>query len=294
MAQVLLGQATVGPDVLQKLEELHFHLVVDRIAVHSVAAVVAAACFLLLIRTSATTLNSRFLRHLAVSIGLIVAYRLGSIVDLLLNAGLAFLSAGVSPKDPAAGSLSQVLATLQSTWHGIDITISLLTSFFLFTTWSLLRGYPNENVNRSLFTLLTGAFGVPILAMLVSLLQIAVQFQPPIWLVLDILDVSAATIGLWLVGWQLRKTLGPKMHTNNAVWKEILPLATALSYLLWGGLQPFYYWPLDSSWYSILLSIAGLCAIILTVMLCAQSLENRPEYGAAQPVVSAAPEVAPG
>jgi len=288
MIQVLLEQVTLWPGPCQ-WDKYKLDVALDRIAVHTVAAVVATVCVLLLIRTSTGTLHSRFLRHLAVSIGLVVVYRVGSIVDLLLHAGLGFVAGRVGPNDPEAESMCRALTTLESTWHGIDVTISLLASFFLLTTWHLLRGYPDQNVSRSFYTWLNAILGT-----LVGVVSLIATLQKPIWLALDVLDVSCATGGLWLVGWQIQKTLGPRIQTKNAVVRAILPLATLLAYLFWGGLQPFYYWPKDLSWYSIMLTIVGLTAIILTIMLCAQSLESRPEYVAVEPAPGSTPQVGSG
>lgn len=280
MIQVQLNQATQTYDVLEKLQALQFHLVLNRIALHSLAAAVTAGCVILLIRTAAGTLHSRFLKHLAFSVALNVVFRLGSIIDLLLKAGLAFITVGhvQGASDPVAEPVTQALATLDSTWHGIDVTISLLGSWFLLTTWHLLKRYPNEGINRSLYTTLTAFFGLGSIGVLTDLLDIAERIQKHLWLILDLMDIAAVTLGLILVGWRLQKTLGPKMKTENGVMRETIPWATAFLYGVWGAVQPFYPWLKHFSGYSILLLMAGVGAIIMTVILCSLTLEERPEY----------------
>ena len=280
MIHVLQDQAAQTYDVLHNLQALQSNLALDQIGLHSLAAVVTVACAILLLRTASGTLHSRFLRHLAVSVALNVLFRLGSIVHLLLKVGLAFIAAGhlSGTEDPHVATVKQAVALIDSTWHGIDITISLLATWFLITTWYLLRHYPNEGVDRLLYTILTAVLGAGFLGVLTKFFDLAEKFQIGLWLFLDIVDVAAATVGLLLVGWQLHKTLGRKIKTKNAVVRNVLPWATAFLYFMWGGLQPLYYWLQGSSWYSVGLLMAGVSAIIMTIILCSLSLDDKPEY----------------
>lgn len=281
MIRALQDQTTLTSGVPQAWHDLQFHLVLDHITLHSLAAVVTAGCAILLFRTAAGTRESRFLKYLGVSIALNVVFRLGSVVVYLLKAGLVSLAARqeVSPGDQQlAIKATQAMGTLVSTWHGIDITISLLCSWFLIMAWHLLRRYPNEGVDRSLHSTLTALFGTGMLGVLSFLLDLAEKVKQNLWLMLDVMDVAGATIGLLLVGWQLQKSLGPRMKSQSRILRMTLPWMTTFVYFIWGGLQPFYPWLKEWSWYSNLLLIAGVSGIIMTVILCSQSLEEKPEY----------------
>jgi hypothetical protein len=279
MLQLLQAQS-IPPDLLQLIESYQLSLTFDRIALHSVATVVTAGCAILLIRTAAGTLHSRFLKHLAVSVGLNVVFRLGSVVNLLSRAVLAFLiTTDMGPKqDSHVTSIARIFVTVDSAWHGIDITISLLASWFLITTWYLLKHYPDEGVSRNLFTGITVGFGVGTLGVISHLLTIADKIKITIWQALDVLDVGAAAISLALVGWQLHRTLEPRMKTKNAVLRATVPWATVFLYWIWAGAQVLYLWLTESSWYSIGLLMTGVSAIIMTIVLCSQTLEEKPEY----------------
>lgn len=236
----------------------------EQIALHSLAAVLTAGCVVLLIRTVGGTLHSRFLKHLTVSVALNVMFRLGSITYLLLEYKFS--------------QYPEALKIISSTWEGIDITISLLASWFLITTWHLLRRYPNEGVDRAFYTTLTAAFGAISLAVLTNLKEITELVQSYIWTILKTIDVLAAAAGLILVGIQLGITLRPKMKTQSLIWRATLPGMTTFVYVVWGAFQPLYYSFKGTSWYSILLVMAGVSAIIMTVILCSQTLEEKPEY----------------
>jgi len=181
----------------------------ERIAFHSLAAVLTAGCAVLLIRTIIGTLHSRFLKHLAVSIALNVIFRIGSIVSLLLQHKFS--------------AYPEALKIIESAWDGSDITISLLASWFLFTAWHLLRRYPNEGVDRTFFTTLTTAFGAICVAVLTNRKDLADFGTTYIWQILKTIDVLAATTGLVLVGIQLGMTLRPKMKTQSRIWRATLP-----------------------------------------------------------------------
>jgi hypothetical protein len=246
-----------------------------QITLHIVAAVVTMASAVFLFRTAAGARYPRFLRHLGASVALIVLFRLGTVAYLLLKAGLEMLAGDTQIGAKVAASAAHAIPIVESAWHAVDITISLLASTFLFTTWDLLRRYPNEGVERSLFTWLAAFLGAGSLAVIVELIKME-PVQRHIWGILDAVDVGAATIGLVLVGYQLQRTLGPLVRSTNNVVRRVLPEATAVLYYIWGGIQPFYVLFRDSAWYDNLLLVLGVCALFMTIILCSHSLEERP------------------
>jgi carbon starvation protein CstA len=150
---------------------------------------------------------------------------------------------------------------------------------FLFAAWDLLRQYPDEGVNRSLFTILTALFGSgSLLVVLINLLAVAEKVQKYLWQVFQIIDLTTSTVGLLLIGWQLQKSLGSNMKTKNLVLKATVPWMTFIAYFIWASSQPLHYWLKEFSWYSALLLTSTLAAVIMTIILCSQALEEKPEY----------------
>jgi hypothetical protein len=246
----------------------------SHLTLHIVAAAVTMASAVFLFRTAAGAHRSRFLRQLGMSIALNVLFRIGAAVHLLLKAAVGFLAADAPTGSKMSTLAGQALPIIDSTWHGVDIMISLLASTFLFMTWDLLRRYPNEGVHRSLFTALAAVLGAGSIGVVVDLVQIQ-SVQRHIWGILDLLDVGAAATGLVLVGWQLNRTLGPLVKSSNHVIRSVLPSATAFLYFVWGGIQPFYIFFGESPWYDNLLLLSGVSAIFMTIILCSQTLEER-------------------
>jgi hypothetical protein len=273
----------ISPDqaiqIKNTFEASQIQFVYPLIFTHSIAVVVTIGSAVLLIKTAVTKLKSRFLKHLAVSVFSNVAFRLGSIFYLLLKAVLAYLVLQAVEHKQPTDALVKVLNALETTWRGIDITISLLSSVFLFAAWDLLRHYPNRvNVSQSLFGVLTAVFGTgSILTIVITGLSIAERIHEHLWQVLDCVDLLGATFGLIVVGWQLQKTLGVLMTNQKRVLRATLPWATAFFYFIWGIIQPLYHWLGDKSWYSVTLVILGFCSTILTIILCSLALEDKLE-----------------
>jgi len=261
--------------LINELQDAKLENVISLVALHTLAVMVTAGCAILLLRTAAGTVKSRFLRHLAISVILNVVYRLGSIAYLLLKAELEFINGGKNPVDVR---VAQFLPALNYTWHGIDIVISLLSSLFLFLAWDILRRYPEkEGTSRSLFTISTALFGSgSLLAVTMSLLALAEKVHAYLWIFLNIVDVTCAAAVLLLIGWQLHQSLGPCMKTSNRVLRLVLLGMTTFTYFIWGILQLFYYLLRNTSWYSIMLFMFGLSATIMTIILCSQALEEKP------------------
>jgi hypothetical protein len=276
-----LQQSEALSEALKELQQFQFNSAANSIATHSLAVVITAGCAILLLRTAAGTRPSRFLKHLAISIILNAMFRLASIVYLLLKALMASHVQGLGSglDNPVIARIALASMTLDKIWHGTDITISFLSTLFLFVVWDLLRRYPHEAVSRSFFTLLTALFGsTSLLAVTISLIIFAEKIQAHLWDFLNIMDVGSAAIVLSLVGWQLQTTLGPVMKIKNRVLRATLPWMTTFTYFIWGGVQPFYYWLRNLPWYSIFLLMSGFCATIMTIILCSQSLDEKPEY----------------
>jgi len=256
---------------------------VSLLAVGFLALVLIYGCAILLARTAAGTHNSRFLRHLAVAFSLNATNALVSIVYILLSAALAFLALDtVRSGNSLPLSFSQGLNTLESTFKGISIMISLLSNVFLFATWDLLRRYPNQGVSKSLFTTLTTIFGSgSLLIVLINLLVIVERLQNEFWRILHIVDLVSSAAGLLLIGWQLQKTLGPRMAAKPVV-RATLTWITFLTYLIWGASQLFHEWLRWFPWYAALLLTSALAGAIMTITLCSFALEEKPEYSSAQ------------
>lgn len=284
--EVSPDQATQIANMYELLQSAQIQYVFPLIFTHSLAVVVTLGSAVLLIKTAVGTRKSRFLKYLAVSVFSNVAFRLGSIIYLLLKAALASLVLdGVKPQGTAALAYVSSLNALESTWHSIDISMSLLSSVFLFAAWDLIRHYPHRTgVSRSFFGVLTALFGSgSILTIAISGLDVAERIHKHLWGILDVIDVSAATLGLVLVGWQLHKTLGPLVKTPNRVLRATLSWTTAFLYIIWGVVQPLYLLLSPTPWYSVTLLMLGFGSTILTIILCSQALEERPESNSSLP-----------
>ena len=278
---MLQDQAVQISEMMKELQGAQFLDVSSHIALGIVTFVLIAGCAILLARTAAVTLNSQFLRHLATSLTINAVNVLVTIAFLLSKAALAFFVIGqVKPEDPKAISLAILFfQVLNSTWAGIGTIISLLSTVFLFMAWDLLRRYPSQSVSKSLFTTLAAFFGSgSLLFALINLLIIYEKVQIHLGLVLYIIDLVSSAAGVLLVGWQLQKTLGPKMKTKSPVLKATLPWLTFIAYFIWGGSQLCHQWFKGFPWYSTLLFASSLGAIIMTIILCSYALEEKPEY----------------
>lgn len=250
--------------------------VLSRLTVYSLSTVLNIGCAILLLRTAAGLRKSRFLRHLAVSLFINVGTAIVSITHVLLRAKLA--SVVTNPAEPS-NEVVQIWNTLRSTHAGITTILSLLSTWYLFAAWNLLRRYPNEGVDRSLFTILTACFGTGgLLVVTINLLNVFERTREHLWLVLKGIDLLSSAVGLLLIGWQFQKTLGPNMRTENAVYRAMIPFITFLAYSICGVSQLFHELLKEFSWYSTLLVTTTFGAIIMTIILCSQALEEKPEY----------------
>jgi hypothetical protein len=279
MIQMLQDQTAQISEMMKAIQGAQFFDILGHVAWGGVAFVMNAGCAILLARTASGTRNSRFLRHLALSIALNAANVLVTIVYFLLRAALAFYVSQVKPDDTnLAIAFSQALDKLSTAWGGISTIISLLSTVYLFMAWDLLRRYPNQGVSKSLFTTLAAFFGSgTLLAGLINLLIIYEKVQKHLWLVLSYTDLVSSAAGVLLVGWQLQRSLGPKIK-KNPVLKATVPGMTFIIYLIWGSAQLLHERFKVQLWYSILLFASSLGAIIMTIILCAFALEEKPEY----------------
>jgi hypothetical protein len=160
--------------------------------------------------------------------------------------------------------------------------ISLLSNVFLFAAWDLLRRYPNQGVSKSLFALLTTIFGSgSLVIVLLNLVVIIEKTQTQFWQILDTIDLVSSAVGILLIGWQLPKTLAPRM-TANPILKATLPWMTFLVCMIWGGSQLFHSWLRWFPWYAALLLGSALAVAIMTIILCSYTLEEKPEYRSTQ------------
>jgi hypothetical protein len=282
MTQMLLDPASQIPAVIKELQDAQFVNILSLLAVGFLALVLTSGCSILLARTAAGTLNSRFLRHLAIAFAIHAANVLVSIIYVLLKAALAFFALDmVKQGNPVPISISQGLNTMNSTFHGISIMNSLLSNVFLFAAWDLLRQYPNQGVSKSLFTILTTFFGSgSLLIVLINLLAIFEKAQKHFWPILHAIDLVSSAVGILLVGWQLQKTLGSRI--TRPIWKATLPWMTFIAYLIWAGSQLVHQWLRWFSWYGALLLVSALGAAIMTIILCSYALEEKPEYSSNQ------------
>jgi hypothetical protein len=247
------------------------------IALGIVTFVLITGCAILLARTASGMLNSRFLRHLATSLAINAAGALVFVVCFSLTATLKFFQGKVMINDPNAISFPQALNMVNSVWTVSGTMISLLSNAYLFMAWDLLRRYPNQGVKKSLFVALVAIFGTgSLLVMLINLLTIVEKLKEHLGQVITFIDLVSSATGVLLVGWQLQKTLGPKIE--NPVLKMTLPWLTFMAYFIWGGGQLLHHWFKGLLWYSTLLSASSLSAVVMTILLCSYALKEKSKY----------------
>ncbi len=252
--------------------------VIGHAAWSSVALALNVSYAIFLHRTAAGLLKSRFLRHLSTSFALIAANVLVTIIYFLLIPALALVVCHAQPDKLQANLFfSRAAGIVNTAWGIIPVVISLLSNVYLFMAWDLLRQYPNEGVRRSLYTTLAAFFGGSVLIALINLLTVYEKIEKYLGRVVIIIDLVSSTAAILLVGWQLKKTLGPKIQ-GKAVLKAILPGVTFIAYLIWGSSQLLHARFKGLLWYSMLLFAASLCAVIMTIILCSLTLEEKRKY----------------
>jgi hypothetical protein len=275
-----LQEAAQTPVVMNEFYNVQFVNILHHLALGGLIFVLVSGCAILLFRTSAGLRNSRFLKHLAIAFALNAAGALESIVYQLLRAALAFFAIDLfNSTHQLPLSFHEGLNLLNSTHHGLSVMISLLSNVFLFATWDLLRRFPSQGVRRSLYTALTTFFGSgSLLIVLIDFLDVFKRVREHFWLIVDYTDLVSSALGILLIGWQLQKTLGPKIKKN--IWKITLPWLTLMPYLIWGGAQLFHFHRLFrwNSGYVTVLLISSLCAAIMTIILCSHALDEKSEY----------------
>lgn len=232
---------------------------------------------ILLARTASGMLNSRFLRHLATSLAINAAGTFAFVVFYSLTVALEFFKGKVIISDPNTITFPQALNMVDSVGVVSGTMISLLSTAYLFMAWDLLRRYPSQGVKKSLFAAIVAIFGSgSLIVMLINLLTIAEKVKEHLGQVITLIDLVSSAVGVLLVGWQLQKTLGPKIE--NPVLKMTLPWLTFMAYFVWGGGQLLHHWFKGVLWYAILLSASSLSAVIMTILLCSYALKEKPKY----------------
>jgi hypothetical protein len=279
---MLQDQAAQMAAAMKEFQDAQFVNNIPLLAVGGLTLVLISGGALLLARTATGFLNARFLRHLAIAFAINAANSLVTIIYVLLKAALAYFALETAKSvNPLPESFPQGLLTMNSTFHGISLMISLLSNLFLFAAWDLLRRYPEQGVRKSLFTFLTTFFGSgSLLIVLFNLLVIIEKTKSQFWWVLDFIDLGSSTAAILLLGWQVQKTLGPRI--KERVSRATLPWITFMAYLIWGGSQPFHEVIRWFPWYAAILLLSGFAAAIMTILLSSKSLDERPEYSSSQ------------
>jgi len=271
-------QGITSQTVPNYIDEAQFVNIVPLLAVGALALVLISGCAILLHRTSAGMKDARFLRHLAFAFAINAANAFVSIVYFLLRAALAFFA--IQEIHAGRGlpqSFIDGFEIIKSAHHGLTMMISLLSNVFLFAAWDLLRRFPNQGVRKSFYTALMTFFGSgSILILVMNMASIFEKAQKHFLPLLDSIDLGTSAVGLLLIGWQLQKTLAPRI--KKYVWRVTLPWLTLMAYWVWAGSQLVHHWLRWKSWYVTLLLSAALFAAISTIVLCSQALDEKPEY----------------
>jgi hypothetical protein len=160
-------------------------------------------------------------------------------------------------------------ADAQAAWDVVDIMLSLVGTYWLFLTWRLLSRYPRESVDRAFFTITTAIVGAG-----ATILGMVGRPSPMMLDKLSFLfDGILACVGLVLIGVTMVAKLKPLRV--RPVSAGLLRIGILAFYLAWGGLQPFYpLWKGSQVYLSSLLACA-MGALLMTVVYCALSLEDR-------------------
>jgi hypothetical protein len=280
---MLQDQAAQMAAVMKEFQDAQFVNNISLLAVGALALVLISGSALLLARTATGLLNARFLRHLAIAFAISAFNSLVTFIYILLKAALAYFALETAKSvNPLPEPFPQGLLTLNSTFHGISLMLSLLNNLFLFAAWELLRQYPEQGVRTSLFTILTTFFGSgSLLIVLINLLVIIEKTQSQFWKILDVIDLGSSTAAILLLGWQVQKTLGRMV--KGRISRATLPWITFMVYLIWGGSQPFHELVRWFPWYAAILLLSGFAAAIMTIILSSKSLDERPEYSSQSP-----------
>lgn len=114
------------------------------------------------------------------------------------------------------------------------------------------------------------------MVLLINLLVTVEKTQQQLWNVMRTVDLLTSAVGILLIGWQLQKTMTPKVM--QPILKATLPWMTFVTYLVWGSSQLFHEWLRWRSWYATLLLTSSLAVAVMTVIFCSLTLEEKPEY----------------
>lgn len=268
--------------LIQQFENAKFANNIPGLAIGALVLVMIYGCAILLARTAAGLNNSRFLKHLSVAFALNATGALVSVIFRLLKAALAHHALDtVNTVHLLPPSFARGWIVMESALRGISIMISLLSNFYLFAAWDLLRRYPDQGVSKSLFTALTAFFGSSsLLIVLINILVIFEKIQNQFEWAWTFIDLTSSAAGILLVGWQLQKTLGKRIVKQ--IWRRTLPWITFMAYMIWGISQLPHEVFKRAAWYDAILLLSAFAAGILTIILSSQALEEKPEFSSNQ------------
>lgn len=275
--------AAITENTVIQLQQSHTMLDVSKIPVNRLAPdllnlTVILVFVILLWRTAAPILHSRYLKHLAGAYALIGLFYLCSILSLQYKL-ILFFSAHCQPSQIAGqfqcqqSQIVEVINELEKVGELIKLIFSSLSSCFLLLTWYLLQHYPREGISRKFYGSVFTAYCLAIPA----IIGVAQVFAWKAVVVLNVADSIFAFIGVLMVGFGLCRLIRLQEKLSRPV-RDIGVFLVAAAFLCWALPQPLYESHKGYLWFWFLLAVgkvvAGLAAVLVSVVV----LKPKPEY----------------